>query len=56
MLEWFFRVPDQFFTTCANATQRRKVVREKGKSSAIVDSDTLIRQYVGFNFTTVRER
>ena len=40
MLEWFFRVPDQFFTTCANATQRRKVVREKGKSSAIVDSDT----------------
>ena len=27
-------------TTCANATQRRKVVREKGKSSAIVDSDT----------------
>ena len=40
MLEWFFRVPVQFFTTCANATQRRKVVREKGKSSAIVDSDT----------------
>ena len=40
MPEWFFRVPGQFFTTSVNATQRRKMVREKGKSSAIVDSDT----------------